>query len=72
MYDLHNSVGQVQLFRMRTGSYLTAQRLAQMKIISPDRKFAINEGSIGGAKTNARDQLIKDHRSVQPENARPG
>ena len=36
VYDLHNSVEQVQLFRMRTGSYLTAQRLAQMKIISPD------------------------------------
>lgn len=34
-YNLHYTLGQFLLFRIRTGSFLTAQRLSQMGFISP-------------------------------------
>ena len=35
VFNLHQTSGQVSLFRMRTGSFLSALRLAQMGFISP-------------------------------------
>jgi hypothetical protein len=35
-YDLTNRAGMISLLRLRTGSFLTIQRMAQMRLISPE------------------------------------